>query len=68
MALACLVVGQRPVQGELGRIHGIGIPGYAILGQSWILDTLQGRWAVWHPFRVDWNGYPLDIHGIGSRL
>ena len=50
-------------------LHGIGILGRlgqrGILGQSSILDNLQGRLAQCG-LGQDWdNGYPLDIHGIG---
>ena len=45
---------------SLGRLGQRGI-----LGQSSILDNLQGRLGQCG-LGQDWdNGYPLDIHGIG---
>ena len=63
--------GNLQIHGYPLDIHGMGVDCDAagILGQSWILDTLQGRLGQ---CGSGWTGaickYPLDIHGIGSRL
>ena len=39
------------------------------MGQSWIIDTLQGQmWDQCLQGGLGQSAYPLDIHGIGSRL
>ena len=45
---------------SLGRLGQRGI-----LGQSSILDNLQGRLGQCGLGQDGDNGYPLDIHGIG---
>ena len=67
MALACLVDWDSVLfRVNWDDIHGIGIPGYAILGQSWILDTLQGRLGQCGILSSGWTG--MDTHWISMAL